>query len=103
MGFPLWNRFKGEDPAGSFVTLPAGFKHLAQSDHNGHHNGFVPGLVEIDAESVVYGYRLLSDGRYDPAALIKKHKIQAHDIALDLPSQALYIGDIFNNVEQFIG
>ena len=85
------------------VILPASREHLLQLDHDSYHGLLVSGLVEIDAVAVMHRDQLLPDGRDRLIILIEEHEIQAKDIALDLPVQALDIGDVLDDVEQFVG
>ena len=88
---------------GSTVVLPAGREHFLQLDHDGHHNLFVLRLVEVDAAAVMYRDHFLPDGRNGFTVPVEQHEIQSDNIALELPAQALDVGDILENMEKLVG
>ena len=60
-------------------------------------------LVDVDAVLVMQGQHLLADDSNDVPGIVIQFKVQAQDIALQLPAQAFDIGDVLDDVEQLVG
>ena len=60
-------------------------------------------LVDVDAVLVMQGQHLLADDSNDVPGIVTQFKVQAQDIAPELPAQALQIGHVLDEMEELVG
>ncbi len=72
---------------------------MLKSDQYRNNRLLVLGSVNVHTVFVMQGKELLREHGEDPAGLIIELKVQPEDIPLQLPAQALDIGDVLDQME----
>ena len=83
-----------------FVTR---FDHLFELNNDSYYYLLFVRLINAHRVFVMNGDRSLFDSCYRLTFLIQKIESQTNNITLELPSQTLDIGNIFNDMKQLIG
>ena len=77
--------------------------HMLQSDENRNDDLFLFGLVDVDAVLVMQREHFLADDCNDIAGIVIQFKVQTDNVSAQLPAQTFNVGDVFDDMEQFVG
>ena len=84
-------------------VFAARFDHLFKLNNDSYNYLLFVRLINAHRVFVMNGDRALFDSCYRLTFLIQKIESQTNNITLELPSQTLDIGNIFNDMKQLIG
>ena len=76
---------------------------MLQCDQDGNDDRLVPGLINIYTVLIVQGKELLRDVREELVIFIVQSKVECEDIAPQLPTQSLNVGNVVDDMEKLIG